>query len=523
LIVTAHIVGNPLETCINSENPHLTEPHHMNGTESVEVPPHPAALIESLRAFGYSLPSAIADLVDNSISARASHIDIELRWDGSASWIAVMDDGAGMDEAALIQAMRLGSKSPLDSREAEDLGRFGLGMKTAAFSQARVLTVESRTPGYRDAAARWDLDHVAATGRWALLTDGSQLARELCARRAIDGHGTTVLLENLDRVTGPSDPHDTRAHEHFLDHTKRVEEHLAMTFHRFLEGGGVELTINGQPIAPWNPFLPGHPQVQRLPAETLNVSGGRILVQPYVLPHHSKLDPDAHKCAGGPRGWNPHQGFYIYRANRLLVAGGWLGLGMSAEEHFKLARISIDLDNTMDHEWHIDVKKSTAHVPRALTEDLRRIAKATRSRAAEVYRYRGKQLARSAGAGARFVWKSRVYRGQVSYQIDREHPIVVETLDASADARPQVEQLLRLVEETIPVTTIVMQSRDRPDSDRAPYEGAEADLTEMFELAITALTSKGFDRSAAISALANCEPFSDHPEALAAADYRTFE
>src|SRR4051812_12743919 len=133
---------------------------------SEEVPPDPAALIESMRAFGYSLPAAIADLIDNSITAGARHVDVRLHWAGDDSWIAVSDDGGGMRDAELTKAMQLATRNPNDPRNPADLGRFGLGLKTAAFSQARSLTVASRPPGSAVAVRRWDLDHVAERQSW---------------------------------------------------------------------------------------------------------------------------------------------------------------------------------------------------------------------------------------------------------------------------------------------------------------------------------------------------------------------
>src|SRR4051794_3158509 len=141
------------------------------GSDGAEiVPPNAAAMIESMRAFGYSPATAIADLVDNSITAGARTIDVRLHWAGTASWGSIADDGHGMSETGLRSAMTLGSRSPRDDRAADDLGRFGLGLKTASFSQCRSLTVASRTAATGINVRRWDLDEVARTGEWRLLT-----------------------------------------------------------------------------------------------------------------------------------------------------------------------------------------------------------------------------------------------------------------------------------------------------------------------------------------------------------------
>jgi hypothetical protein len=158
----------------------------------MDLPPDPAALIQSMRAFGYTLPTALADLIDNSISAGASQIDAELRWDGPSSTVSITDDGCGMDEGALTQAMRLGSRSPEEERAPTDLGRFGLGLKSAAWSQARSLTVLTRTGGGPVLVARWDLDHLTRTGTWSLLGTTTQ-AGEASRRRLQDTQSGTVV------------------------------------------------------------------------------------------------------------------------------------------------------------------------------------------------------------------------------------------------------------------------------------------------------------------------------------------
>src|SRR5579872_5411751 len=120
------------------------------------VAPDASAMIESLRAFGYDLPTAIADLIDNSISAGAKNVWLNFRWNGPDSFISVADDGCGMSRTTLINAMRAGSRSPLDPRTPADLGRFGLGLKTASFSQCRRLTVASKEKKNSTCIRRWD-------------------------------------------------------------------------------------------------------------------------------------------------------------------------------------------------------------------------------------------------------------------------------------------------------------------------------------------------------------------------------
>lgn len=197
------------------------------------APPRAAALVESLRGLGYSTSTAIADIVDNSIAAGAGTVEIRFHWAGEASWISILDNGGGMSAEGLDSAMRLGDRNPLDERKPGDLGRFGLGLKTASFSQARSLTVASRRAGAAIGCLRWDLDALAAStdDGWYLLEGPQEGSENLLAPLDPCSSGTLVLLEKLDRLVTPGFGSDD-----FLEVIERLEQHLAMTFHRYLEG-----------------------------------------------------------------------------------------------------------------------------------------------------------------------------------------------------------------------------------------------------------------------------------------------
>jgi hypothetical protein len=474
------------------------------------VPPRPDALIESLRAFGYTPWAAIADLVDNSISAGAHNVDVQFTWDGADSYVTVSDDGRGMTVEQLVAAMRAGSQSPLERRPRRDLGRFGLGLKTASFSQCRKLTVRSRTANSPGATRRWDLDYVGQTHEWRLLhgaAPGSE--SHLLSDTDLDPSGTTVLWERLDRMIGDVRVDDQKAERRFLDITREVEEHLAMVFHRYLEApGSINIRINGRRISPWDPFLTDEVATQRLAEERLRLHDDMIMVRPFVLPHHSRLAPELHARAAGPRGWNAQQGFYVYRNQRLLVAGDWLGLGFQKEEHYKLARIAIDIPNSMDHDWDIDVRKSRARPPGVLRDDLRRIARITRERAAAVYRHRGKVLARGVSDKQTFMWNRHVQDGKISYRINRDEPLVAACLRMPPPYADQVAALLRLIEETVPVPLIAIESAERPDALAAPFDGAApADVSAILRQLYRVLRQQGLTADQAQQRLLTLEPF----------------
>lgn len=478
------------------------------------VEPYAPAMIESLRAVGYDLSTAIADLVDNSLSAGATEIDVIFFWNGDASTIAVIDNGSGMSEEKLTEAMRIGA-DPTMPREPNDLGRFGLGLKTASFSQCRRFVVSAKTDGTDFRTRCWDLDYVRSTREWRVLHNGSTKSMEFSALIGISG--TAVVWEHLDRLVSGTTTESAHDRDVFNSRIEEVERHLSMVFHRFLERSrAVKLRVNGNPVKPWNPFLPSHPATQHPEPQILPIRGEMVVVDAYILPHHSKLTPLEYAEAGGPYGWVEHQGFYIYRNNRLLLYGDWLGLGVKKEEHYKLARISVNLPNTLDDLWGIDIKKSTARVPVQLKEPLARIGRATRERAVEIYRHRGSVVGRAHAEDNTFVWQQKVSHGKIFYRINRQHPLIRGILSDEHPDPGALNASLRLIEESVPVPLIILNKAQKPEGESLPFEQAESG--EVYELAIQiyqALVHTGVSREDAINRLYTMEPFNRLSEFIA--------
>ena len=479
------------------------------------VAPRANALMESLRATGYSLPDAVSDLIDNSITAGARNVRLHFQWAGADSWVSIFDDGHGMSEGDLIDAMRIGSRSPLETREPSDLGRYGLGLKTASLSQARSLTVASRAAGRNGVSARrWDLDHLASVGDWQLLNVPVEAAAQDLEQLSQSEHGTLVIWKKLDRLVGDAGAANVRAHSRFLDSLRALEGHIAMVFHRFMSRRSpVSIWLNGQKVEPWDPFLEDEVATQRLPPEELGVSDDGVTVSPYVLPHHTRLTAERHRAAGGPAGWNAQQGFYVYRNRRLLLAGDWLDLGFQKEEHYKLARIRVDLPNSSDHEWDIDVRKSRARPPLRFREDLLRIARATRARAVTVYRHRGKTMARAVRQSPVFVWQRHVRENRVSYVVNRDHPLIQHALTKDGIDARGLRQILRLIEEYVPVQQIWVDMADGDESQGQPFESAEErEMVELIRALYGALIGSGLTHDEALARLGTTEAIGERFE-----------
>jgi hypothetical protein len=358
--------------------------------------PSARRLMDSLRDIGYDTASAVADLVDNSIDADARNIDVTIAAEGSGSWLRVADDGVGMSSRRIEEAMRYGSSRRYDE---EDLGAFGLGLKTASLSQCRRLTVATRrTARSRIEIRRWDLDRVARTDAWEL----ERLTPRSCPQHLIEplerGSGTVVLWEKLDRILEYAQPDGRAAMGRLEVIGAEIREHLEMVFHRFLSGelrrgrSRIAMTLDGIWLEPWDPFARLEPATRELPRQWLPLrSGGRthrVGVRPYILPNQIQFSsPDTHLLAAGPKRWNRQQGLYIYRRDRLIQSGGWNRL-RTMDEHSKLARIAINIPPGADAAFRINVSKMSVLLPAEIRPALRTLLSGLVGQAQDAYRQR---------------------------------------------------------------------------------------------------------------------------------------
>lgn len=470
--------------------------------------PEASSMIETFRAIGYNIETAVADIIDNSISANAKNIWIHFEWKGSQTWLSIKDDGSGMNDNELIQAMRPGSKNPLQERGEKDLGRFGLGLKTASFSQARKLTVISKKNDAESVFWTWDLDFVKHTGRWDLI---KYLPNENLESEISDlDSGTIVIWNDIDRVVKNFSEDDNKALDKFLLIMELVKKHLAMVFHKFIEKGKINLYFQDKKINPWNPFLINESATQIFPEE--KIQNGNVTIEGFVLPHKSKISEEAYKNAEGVKGWNEQQGFYIYRNERLLLAGDWLGL-FRKEEHYKLTRIQIELPNTLDADWQIDIKKSVARPPLLFREQIKAYALKVRHQAVEVYRHKGKSVKISVGQKFVPLWVDHKRGEKWFYKINRENPILLKIIDqAKTDSNKAIETLLRFIEETIPSKSIYIKESEQPELQGTPFEDTNHEIIKnTMQAMYSSLLNQGKSIDEVKAIIINIEPFNNFP------------
>ena len=473
---------------------------------SVDMPPYAPTLMESTRAIGYSIEAAIADIIDNSIAAGAGRIDIDFFPIGQ-SYISILDNGTGMTEAELISAMQYGSRSPLEVRDEDDLGRYGLGMKTASLSQCRILTVISKKDGVIS-GCRWDLNHVKQSESWSLIVlDEHEMASmpnydKLCAWDT----GTIVVWQDLDKfAVGEKD-----IAEAFNRKMAIIREHLSLVFHRFLSGEPglkkLDIRMNDLSITPQDPFLLKK-STQLMDEETIIIRGAKVKVRPYILPHTSKLTQKELKELGGKDGLRKQQGFYVYRNKRLLVWGTWFRL-MRQGDLSKLARVQVDIPNSLDDLWTLDIKKSTAVPPEEVRQNLSVIIEKISEGSKRTWTYRGKKETRD---DIIHVWNRMKTRdGSVFYEVNGDHPMVNALAEEYPGIRPKLEVLLKQIGMSLPLNSLYIDlTNDEKlanDSD-----GASEEIITLMKSIVTAVSGTEARRSM-VDTLLLSEPFCAYAE-----------
>lgn len=400
-----------------------------------------------MRAVGYSFETAVADVIDNSIAADAKTVHLLASAEGPPR-VSIFDDGSGMDRGTAIIAMKLAARSPTDARSETDLGRFGLGLKTASLSQCRRLTVATKQDG-KLTLLRWDLDQVIKSRRWLVRELAASDLPSLYGHELLDRvrHGTLICWEEMDHLLLT----EGTSQADFDAAMLRVRDHCALVFHRFITGSDarqIVMTINGNAFPEFDPFLTRNRATEQR-TEDLKLADRVLPVVAYTLPFIGKLSSTDRRLALAPGGFRDSQGFYVYRAGRLVIWGTWFRLNTKSEMG-KLARVRVDVPNSLDHLWVLDIKKSSASPPRELREALKNLATEFISPSTRVQRFRGRRV-KGADSITR-MWNVIVERETFRYEVNRDHPVVrafVESLDP--DQIPPLEGLIEAIEQAFPV------------------------------------------------------------------------
>lgn len=473
----------------------------------ISNPPSAFLLMDSLRSIGYSFNAAAADIVDNSISAQAKTIQLSVSPDPDDSYLGFLDDGLGMTRDELRTAMRYGSEGKEARRDPNDLGRFGMGLKSASLSQCKRLTVLSAKNG-SISGAEWDLNLIQKTNDWTLqeLSEEEMKGVPLYDDLRALPHGTLVLWRDFDVISAS---YNGLAHKGLIDCTMGAREYLRLVFHRFLASGQLSILLNGQALTPIDPFLEGHSRVEEKKTEDIvipdmNGVPQHVFVTPFLLPYLKDLTDDDKERLGGIANINGNQGFYVYRNERLIIYGTWFRM-TRREELSKYARIRVDIPSTLDDIWKIDIKKQNAELPPTIRRQLQKVVEDAKFSSLKKNEHR--LTAKSADKSS--IWARFLTRDQkTAYLINRDSPLVRNVFSRlSSEDALRVSRLLTCIEKAIPYHDFyVDEANDRID-DTVDDESREDILFSALEMFRDAKNTSAKSKEEIIEGICRSEPF----------------
>lgn len=466
--------------------------------------PRAASLVESMRDLGYSLETALADIIDNSIAAFAKNVDIHFEADGEPS-ICIVDDGHGMSGNDLLEAMRPGCISPIEQRSSTDLGRFGLGLKTASFSQCRQLTVLSKDKAGAICGVRWDLDEVVRENEWLLQILDDEEIKAAGWSDCLDGSGTVVIWEKLDRLTDRTS--GTNLKDHLYECLDVARKYLALVFHRFLQGEKpfrkIALRINQEQVEPFDPFNSRHSATQQLPKEVHKIDEHKVQIQAFILPHHKKCTRAEYEHHAGEGGYLRNQGFYVYRNGRLIIHRTWFRI-VKQSQLTQLARVRVDMPSGLDHLWKIDVRKASAQPPFAVREKLKQIVEQITGASGRVYTFKGKKLI---GPEIVSLWIRKAKHSEIAYEVNRDHPLLQHFAELIGEEHAgQFNAVMRAVEQCFPVDAFFADVAGNAE-DMHTSDIPEDIMAELLNIAVDNFLSQGLGMDAIISILERTDPY----------------
>ena len=426
-----------------------------------DLSPDPRSHIKTLMRIGYTLTTAVADIIDNSITAKSSFIEIYAPPGLDNPIISILDNGIGMSPEELISNMKIGCKDPSQERREDDLGRFGSGMKTASFSQARRLTVVTKKSNGVIAAAVWDIDHIEESNSWQLeVLDEEEIKLIPGISLSSDSdQGTQIIWEKLTCLHSGS--HVISQDEDLAQQLNELGSYIGLHFHRFIDKKNkLSIFINKTKVEAIDPFLRHSNGYQEGRSERLRCKDGYIEIQTHVLPHFNQISSEDLKKLGGAEGIAQNQGIYIYRSRRLINAGGWLGLVKNSQLG-GLARVQVDVPTSIDHEWATDVKKSSLQLPGRVKRELKRFLSDPIKRSKRIHTYRGDQDTVNS------FWKiiEDKNKDTITYQVDTTNDDLVNLLAYfNKDSVKILINYLKELSANLPLSHIYQKMSEKPKS-----------------------------------------------------------
>lgn len=473
-------------------------------------------LMTSMRSMGYTFESAIADVIDNSVSAKCHEIRLKFPIDPQDCYVAICDDGEGMSKDELFDAMKYGSQLKKDYRELDDLGRFGLGLKSASLSQCRKLTIASKKKGVISSFC-WDLDNIEKQCDWSIIEYNDS---EILNIKFIDyldekESGTIVLWEDFDVLRKSSGS----VYAELSKYQESVANYLELIFHRYLnkpKPNNVDMYVNNHKLEGLDPFLEKHKKTNIRREMIISVKDSlgveqKIVVQPYVLPFQKDLSAADKKKSGGIEEYRTKQGFYIYRNERLIIWGTWFGRRRG--ELTKHARVRVDIPNTLDDIWCIDIKKQTATIPNVIKNQLTKAVDEAMNLAIKAQQHRGR--IENVDDNVDYIW-DRVkvpHEEQYFYKINRDSKIfslIKEAVDDETWSR--IDMVLDEIENSVPYQQIYIDKSQNKVYDMIDDERLADIKAKAIMLVKMTTQMSGQSKEEVVEKLFVSEPFVKYPQ-----------
>ena len=480
--------------------------------------PQADTLMGSMRSMGYSFEAAVADVIDNSISANCSIVKVFFPIDTTSELaVGILDDGEGMTSEELFEAMRYGSTDSELERGANDLGRFGLGMKAASLSQCRVLTVVSKQ-GENICAYCWDFNYIQIKKQWVVKELNNAEISKLPYINELQEfiNGTLVIWQDFDVLSKSS---GGLVYDALNDLKVSVSNNLALIFHNFLNAPAkekIKMYVNKSKLKPLDPFLESHKKTTMKKERTIAIKDSKgierlIKVRPYILPFATDLNDEHKRLIGGIESLRAKQGFYVYRNNRLIIWGTWFGMKARAELT-KNARVRVDIPNSLDDIWSIDIKKQQASIPKQILHRLKKAVEEALEFSVRQQTYRGRT--EKVNENLDYIWdRKRGRNNTFFYQINRESKLYQFVRDKMSDEDyGYMEMLLNEIENNLPIQQLYIDKSN--ESISAPEETNER-LDDVYQMAVTLASTMMNIRTdgweAIVNDLMNSEPWCKYP------------
>lgn len=486
-----------------------------NPPNLVKNEPSAKALSNSIRCMGYSMEAAIADIIDNSISAGAKNIEVKFPVSPDEVYIAICDDGCGMSKEELHDAMKYGSELKGDDREETDLGRFGMGLKSASHSQCRKLSVVSKKEGVISAYI-WDLDIVDKENAWLMVEGTDEIIADIPFVNYLDKKesGTVVVWQDFDFIRKESGDE----YAEIVNCQDNVSNYLSLIFHRFLNRdtkNKISIKINEYVLKPLDPFLENHRKTttrDEVPITVADANGVErmIWIQPFILPFQKDLTKEDERLSGGIENYRTRQGFYIYRNERLIVWGTWFN--RRRDELTKYARIRVDIPNTLDDIWGIDIKKQNAKIPTSIRQQLTHAVNDAMDVSIRKQVYRGR--IEKIDDDLDYIWNRIKNRDHWEYTINRESKMFKMLEEhVNEEAKPFLDMFLEEIENNIPFHQIYLD-KSQNVIDEQDDEERVADITNKAKMMLSFMSklNPSLSKEKVIENVFKEEPFCKHLE-----------